>query len=324
MRGAGDDVCVGEWGGVSAACNQAGNMAHIHHQVSANLVGNLAECGPVPFARIGGAARDNQLWLVLFRNRHDLVHVDALVFLAHPVSDGIEPFAAHIDGRPMGQVAARIQVEAHKGVARLQQRKKNCLVHLRAAVGLDVCKFAAEQFLRPVDRQRFHDIRIVAAAVIALAGISLCVFVGEHATGSFQHGLAGNVFTRDQFDLVLLALQFVGDGARDLRIGRGKIVVPETVHDVGAGGFGSAHGSDLWIGKLVNAALVTAAGKFCFKEGADAGLGHVAACQTGADRYAIRVVMFTGEGGAQRFGDQRAANSGVAVDRYRNTNSAAA
>ena len=43
---------------------------------------------------------------------------------------------------------------------------------------LDVDILGAEQFLRPVARQIFDDIDELAAAVIALAGITLGILVG--------------------------------------------------------------------------------------------------------------------------------------------------
>ncbi len=126
---------------------------------------------------------------MLFRDRHDIVHVDALVFLAHAIADGIEPLAAHIDRRAVGQVAARIEVQPHEGIAGLQQRQEHRLVHLRTRIRLHIGKVAAEQLLRAVDRQRFDHIGVVATAVIALAGISFGIFVRKYAARSFKHRL---------------------------------------------------------------------------------------------------------------------------------------
>ena len=48
-------------------------------KIGADLVADLAEAGEVPDARIGRAAGDDHLRLVLAGEALDLVHVDALV-----------------------------------------------------------------------------------------------------------------------------------------------------------------------------------------------------------------------------------------------------
>ncbi len=72
------------------------------------------------------------------RDARDLVHVDALVVAAHAVGHDLEPLAAHVDGRAVRQMAAGVEIEAHEGVAGLQQRQEHGLVHLAAGVRLHV------------------------------------------------------------------------------------------------------------------------------------------------------------------------------------------
>jgi hypothetical protein len=79
----------------------------------------------------------------------------------------------------MGQVAARIQVEAHEAVARLQQREEDRLVHLAAAVGLHVGKLRSRTASWRVRWRGFDLVDIFAAAIIALAGIAFGIFVGQ-------------------------------------------------------------------------------------------------------------------------------------------------
>jgi len=50
-----------------------------------------------------------------------------------------------LTGEPCVRVATGIQVEAHEGVAGLQQRQEHRLVHLAAGVRLDIGEVAAEQ-----------------------------------------------------------------------------------------------------------------------------------------------------------------------------------
>ena len=57
-------------------------MGHVDEQVGADLVGDRAEAGEVEVARIGRAAGDDQLGLVLLREPLDLVEVDQMVVAA--------------------------------------------------------------------------------------------------------------------------------------------------------------------------------------------------------------------------------------------------
>src|SRR5581483_5898192 len=70
-------------------------------------------------------------------------------------------------------MAAGGEVEAHEGVAGLQQRQEYRLVHLAAGVRLHIGEGRAEQLFRPFDRQRLGDVNPFAAAVVAGARISL-------------------------------------------------------------------------------------------------------------------------------------------------------
>ena len=55
-------------------------------------------------------------------------------------------------------------------------------------MGLYVGGFCTEQLFDAVNRQLFNDIDILAAAVIAAAGIAFGVFVGELGACGLQHG----------------------------------------------------------------------------------------------------------------------------------------
>ena len=223
VRGRGDDMGVREGRGVRAARNKAGKVRYIGEQIGAHFIGDFAEPGKVPVARVGSAAADDQLGLMLTGQGSDRVHVDLLVLGAHAIGDRLEPLAAHVDGTAVGQVPARIEIEPHKGVAGIEQREEHRLVHLAARIGLNVGEFAAEQFLCPFNCQRFDHVGIFAAAIVALARIALSVFVCEDRTGRFQHGQAGDVFGRDQFDVAALAFQLVLNRGMNFGIGFGQM-----------------------------------------------------------------------------------------------------
>ena len=151
--------------------------------------------------------------------RGDRVHVDDLVLAAHGVVLRLEPFAGHVDRRAVGEMAAGGEVEAHEGVAGLQQRQEHRLVHLAAGVRLDVGEAGAEQLLGALDRERLGDVDPLAAAIVARARIAFGVFVGHHRALRFQHGAADDVFRGDQLDLMALPAEFALDRGGDLRIG---------------------------------------------------------------------------------------------------------
>jgi len=65
--------------------------------------------------------------------------------------------------------------------------------------------------LEPIDRQLLDDVDVLAAAVVAFAGIALGVLVGELRALSGEHRRARVVLRGDQLDVVFLALIFLLD-----------------------------------------------------------------------------------------------------------------
>ena len=139
-------------------------------------------------------------------------------------------------------MAAGGEIEAHEGVAGLQQRQEHRLVHLAAGVRLHVGKLGAEQFLGALDRQRLGDVDPFAAAIVARARITFGVFVGHHRALRFQHRPADDVFRRDQLDLVALPAEFTLDRGGDFRIGLGERGREERVGRGGGLDAGGSHG----------------------------------------------------------------------------------
>ena len=85
-------------------------------------------------------------------------------------------------------------------------------------MGLHIGEGAIEQALGPVDGELLDHVDVLAAAVIALAGIAFGVFVGEQRAGGVEHGLRDDVLRGDQLDLVLLAVQLVLHRAPNFRV----------------------------------------------------------------------------------------------------------
>jgi hypothetical protein len=133
--------------------------------------------------------------------------------------DGVEPFAGHVGRGAVGKVAAHVDAHAEYGVAWLEYCEENALVGLAAGMRLHIREFAGEHLLRTLNGQLFGHIDRVAAAVIALAGIAFRIFVGEHGAGRFQYRARDVILRSDQFDLVLLARELIGQDRGDLWVG---------------------------------------------------------------------------------------------------------
>ena len=104
-------------------------------------------------------------------------------------------------------------------VARLQQRRVHGHIRLRAGVRLNVGVIRAEEPRHTVDGQTLDLVNIVAAAVIARAGIALGVFVRQVAAHGLHHGRAREILGRDQLQMVALARKLPLHGGVQLRVG---------------------------------------------------------------------------------------------------------
>ena len=225
---------MGEGGRVFARSDQTGKMGHVHLQVGTDHIGNLAHPLEVDLARNGGTTGDDQLGLVLFRERFDLVIVKLVVLFAHAVLDGIEPFAGLVRLGPVGQVAARVEAHAQNGVTGLQQRGEHALVGLAARIRLHVGEIAVEQFARAFNRQVFRHIDKITPAIIAAARVAFGIFVGHHRPLRRHDSRRHDVLGGDQFDLVTLATQLVCNGPKDFGIGFGQGGGEKTGHGRGS------------------------------------------------------------------------------------------
>ena len=126
--------------------------------------------------------------------------------------------AGGVDGGAVGEVAALAQVQAHEGVAGVQDSHGHGHVGLGAGVRLDVGPFGSVDGLDAVDGQLFDLVHDLAAAVVALAGVALCVFVGADGAHGLQHLVGHVVFGCDEFEAGLLALILLLDQIDDLDI----------------------------------------------------------------------------------------------------------
>ena len=126
------------------------------------------------------------------------------------------------------------EIETEEGVARIHQREEYRRVCRRAGMRLHVCEFAAEQSGDAVDRELLGDVDELAAAVIAPAGITFGIFVGQHRALRLEHGAADDIFRRDQLDLVALAAELAADRIRNFRIASLSVAVKRLARSAAA------------------------------------------------------------------------------------------
>ena len=69
------------------------------------------------------------------------------------------------------------------------------------------------------DAERFDPVNVLIPPVIAFANVALTVFVGETAAECFTYGETAEVFTRDEFEAVVLAGVFEVDEVVEFRVG---------------------------------------------------------------------------------------------------------
>ena len=216
-------------GGVQPGGDQAGEVGHVHHQVRADGVGDAPELGEVQLPGVGRPAGDDQLRLVLEGEPLHLGHVHQVIVGAHVVGDGVVQLAGEVQPHAVGQVPAVGQVQAEDGVAGLEQRGHRGGVGLRAGMRLHVGVLGAEQLFDPVDRQPFDHVDVLAAPVIAAAGVALGVLVGQHRALRLHDRDRCEVLTRDHFQGGLLPGQFRLDRLEDRRVGVGQRLVQYAV-----------------------------------------------------------------------------------------------
>ena len=87
-------------------------------------------------------------------------------------------------------------------------------------MGLHIGVLRTEELLGAVAGEVLHHVHILAAAVIALAGIALCVFIGQVGAHRRQHSIADKVLGRNQLDVLALTGQLVAHGCAKLGVFR--------------------------------------------------------------------------------------------------------
>jgi hypothetical protein len=126
--------------------------------------------------------------------------------------------------RAVREVAARVEAQAHEGVARLEQRQEDGLVRLAAGVGCTLAKPQPNSCLARSMASCSTSSTIFAAAIIALAGIAFGIFVGEDRALRFEHrretmfsDAISSICSCSRSSSLPIAAATSGHGSRDAR-----------------------------------------------------------------------------------------------------------
>ena len=183
-------------------------MSHVYHEVSADGLGYLREALEVDGSRISRSARNDELGAYLLSLLFNRVVVDPAV-VVNTVGNEVEILARDIYGRAVGEVSAVVEAHAHNGVAGLEQREVYRGVSLCARVGLNVRELCAEQLAGAVDSYLLDNIDALAAAVVALCGVALCVLICKDASHRSHNSGGNDIFARDKFEISSLSCKLV-------------------------------------------------------------------------------------------------------------------
>ena len=192
---------------IAASGNQPGVVCHVDPEDCPDFLGNVGETLEINLQRIGRSTGNDDLRLVLARQRFHAVVVNGL-FGVETVGDDIEPLAGHVERHAVRQVTAFGQAHAHDRVARLGESHEHGLVGLRAGVRLDIGAIGTEQRLQPVDGNLLGNIDVLATAVVALARITFRILVGQLRALRLHDRLADIILGGNQFDMLFLATIF--------------------------------------------------------------------------------------------------------------------
>ena len=218
VGGGGHHMRIRHRRGVQPCGHQAGNVSHIHPQISSYLIGNGTEPGKINGSGIGRGASHNHLGLALTGHPLQLVIVNIPSLLVHAVGHNIVVFTREIHRTAMSQMSAVIQIHTQNRVPGLAQSHIHCIVGLSSRVGLHIGEFGPIELTGTLNGQGFHHVHTLTAAIIALAGVPFRVLIGQHAASCSQHRLRDDIFRSNQLNVITLSLILCLNGCTHFRV----------------------------------------------------------------------------------------------------------
>ena len=207
MGGGGDELAVRHGVGMNARGNKSRDVSHVYHEVRAYFISDLAKAREVDDARICGSAGYDELGFTFFGDLEHLVVVDAVGNAVNAVGHEVEVLTGHIYGRAVGKVSALVEVHAHNGVTGLEHGEVYSHVSLSARMGLNVSVLCSEKLACTLTGDLLNNVNAFAAAVVALAGITLGVLVCEVAAHCRHNGGRNDVLAGDKLKVAALSFK---------------------------------------------------------------------------------------------------------------------
>ena len=173
--------------------NQSCDMSHIYHQISTNFICNFTKSFEINLTAVSTCTGNNHFRFALFGNALYFVIINKSCVI-HTVRYDVIIGSGNICRASMRKMSAVVKVHSHNCLTRFNQSKEYSHVCLGTGMWLNICISTAKQFLCAVSCQIFHDVHILASAIITFARITFCIFVCQCASHSSHYGFADKVF----------------------------------------------------------------------------------------------------------------------------------
>lgn len=231
-----DHVAVLEGRGVDTGGNETRDVSHIHHQVAANLVGNLTHALVVDLTAVGGGTGDEDLGAVHEGVLLELIVVDQAGLNVDTVWESLEVGGNGRDPGGListvglrsrrqidllllgslvavGQVTTVGKVKTHQSVVRPHDGLVDLEVGGAARQALDVdaplLRVKTEGLESTPLAGELDLVDVLVTAVVAGARVTLRVLVGHGRTKSIEDGAGSNILGGNEEDGLALALDFL-------------------------------------------------------------------------------------------------------------------
>ena len=215
VSGGGDNVAVREGRLVDASGDETGDVSHIHHEVAADLVSDLAHAGVVDLTAVGRGTGDQDLGAVHQSVLLELVVVDEAGFEIDAVGEGLEvrgnggdlPLGSLV---AVGQVTTVGQVKTHKPFVRPHDGLVDLEVGGRTRQALDVdtplLTVETKSLEGALLAEQLDGINVLVTTVVAGTRVALGVLVRHGRTKRIEDGAGCDILGGNEEDGLALTL----------------------------------------------------------------------------------------------------------------------
>ena len=203
---------------MNAGGDKSSDVRHVDEEDGVDSSCDFGNALEIDNPGISAGSSDYHFGFVLVCELFNFVVVDALIFFFHTIGEEFVHAAGKIERMAVGEMAAVREIHAEDDVVLLQDGHVDGDVGRRAGMRLDVGVLGAEEFLGAIDGELLDLIREFAATVIALAGKTFGVLIGEDGAHRFEDSFRDEIFGGDEFETGGLALGFFAEEIGDLGI----------------------------------------------------------------------------------------------------------